>query len=91
MNQRATLQDILFNKVEDMYTPIFPQVVNLTDRDVTLLKEVLELNRRERDALPALLAIDKRLRDVMNVQSGMNPFEFTTIVLKDYNYYTGKI
>jgi hypothetical protein len=31
------------------------------------------------------------LRDVMNVQSEMNPFEFTTTVLKDYNHYTGKI
>ncbi|MES2765621.1 MAG: RDD family protein [Bacteroidota bacterium] len=91
MKPRVTLEDTLFKKVEDTYSPSFPQVVNLTDRDVTLLKEVLELNRRERDALPALLAIDQRLRDVMNVQSEMNAFQFTTTVLKDYNYYTGKI
>jgi uncharacterized RDD family membrane protein YckC len=91
MKQRVTLQDTLFKKVEEEYAPTFPQVVNLTDRDITLLKEVLELNRREREALPALLAIDKRLREVMNVQSEMNPFQFTTTVLKDYNYYTGKV
>lgn len=91
MKPRVTLQDTLFKKVEEEYTPTFPQVVNLSDRDITLLKEVLELNRREREALPALLAIDKRLRNVMNVQSEMNPFQFTTTVLKDYNYYTGKV
>ncbi|HYF02089.1 MAG TPA: RDD family protein [Patescibacteria group bacterium] len=91
LKPRVTLQDTLFKKVEDTYVPTFPQVVNLTDRDVTVLKEVIELNRREREALPALLAIDKRLREVMNVQSEMNPFQFTTTVLKDYNYYTGKI
>lgn len=91
LKPQATLADTIFTPLEENYQPVFPQVSQLSDRDLGIVKEVLDAtvsdaNLDERLLLKAKTAIAAK----MGIATEMTPRLFLRTVLKDYNYYHGK-
>ncbi|MDD3077930.1 MAG: RDD family protein [Paludibacter sp.] len=78
--------------VEDAYKPRFQQnqIMLFSDNDMRIIKENAEIAFKQKN-----IALQQKLvRKIESVMEISNPFsseyEFVKILLKDYNYYTGK-
>jgi uncharacterized RDD family membrane protein YckC len=83
--QRENINDTIFLEISEKYVPSFPQVMQLTDRDINSLKGILDTARRRHDYNLAELASDK-IRNHLKIETTLSPFDFLEILLKDYNY-----
>jgi uncharacterized RDD family membrane protein YckC len=86
---RVTLDDTILMAVDEEYTPTFPQVTRLSDRDAAIIKEVLDTAHRD-DNRVATAVLYSKTKEFLGVESSLPPTLFLQTVLKDYNYYTGK-
>lgn len=88
-NRQSSIEETVFQEVADSYTPSFPQIMKLSDRDINAIKSILETARKKGDMEMASAASEK-IKTHLGIDSGMNPFEFLDILLKDYNYLSVK-
>ena len=84
-SQKHSIQDTVFLNIADNYKPSFPQVMQLSDRDMNSLKSILDTARKRGDFDLAAMASDK-IKNHLKIESNLSPFEFLEILLKDYNY-----
>jgi hypothetical protein len=73
--------------VESSYTPKYPMVMQLSDRDINTLKSIIESVRRKNDSELAM-RISDRIKSKLKIDSDQEPAEFLKTLLKDYNYYS---
>jgi uncharacterized RDD family membrane protein YckC len=83
--QKAGIQDTIFLHVNDDYTPSFPQVMQLSDRDINALKGILDAAHKQNDYDMAERAAEK-IKAHLHIETSMSAFAFLEILLKDYNY-----
>lgn len=83
--QRANIHDTIFTQVKEDYTPSFPQIMQLSDRDMNALKSILEAAKRHHDYTLAERAAEK-IKSHLQIQTSMSAFDFLEVLLKDYNY-----
>lgn len=88
-NRQSSIEETVFQEVADNYTPSFPQIMQLSDRDINAIKSILETARRKGDVDMAAAASEK-IKAHLKIDSPMSPFEFLDILLKDYNYLSIK-
>jgi hypothetical protein len=65
----------------------------LSDRDISIVKEVLDLNYKQPDAMMYEKILHKTKEAIENkigVSSNLHPLTFLDTVLKDYNYLLGE-
>ncbi len=93
LKDEATLDDTILMKVKKDYTPRYPQVTLLNDRDIGLIKEVLERVSKIDDPF----VFDKIVTKCKNVflekldtTTDLRPLTFLQTVLRDYNYINNK-
>lgn len=79
----------LIQEVDDSYDPVFPQVVNLTDRQVEIIREALEVNKKTANNEP-VLAITEKTKKILDIRSDLPPVKFLHTVVKDYHHITSK-
>jgi hypothetical protein len=80
-----TINDTVFLQVADNYHPSFPQVMQLSDRDINSLKSILDNARKTHNYELAEQASEK-IKTYLKLQTTMPPFDFLEVLLKDYNY-----
>nr|WP_294940894.1 RDD family protein [uncultured Mucilaginibacter sp.] len=88
---RNNFNDLVFGQPEGDYEPTYKEVMQLTDTDVVLIHDVIKnFNRTRNSYLVYKLAI--RIKRFLKVAypSHINEYQFLEIVLKDYNYLTGR-
>jgi uncharacterized RDD family membrane protein YckC len=85
----ANIEETVFQEVADNYTPSFPQVMQLSDKDLNAIKSILETARKKGDFAMAEAAAYK-IKAHLKIESGLGPFDFLAILLKDYNYLSTK-
>jgi uncharacterized RDD family membrane protein YckC len=83
--QKEDINDTIFQEVSDTYVPSFPQVMQLSDRDINSLKGILDTARKRHDFNLAELASEK-IKAHLNIYTTLSPFDFLEVLLKDYNY-----
>jgi uncharacterized RDD family membrane protein YckC len=83
----ADISDTVFFELNDEYTPRFPEVMRLSDRDMNTIKGVLN-NTRRYNSLDIAERLSDKIRTVLNIKEYVEPVEFLEILLKDYNYYS---
>jgi uncharacterized RDD family membrane protein YckC len=83
--ERANIEDTIFLHVNDNYTPSYPQVMQLSDRDINALKGILDTARKQNDYNLAERAAEK-IKSHLHIETSMSAFDFLEILLKDYNY-----
>lgn len=81
----TTFNDTIFVETAEDYKVSFPEVNNLSDRDISILKEVMDAgNKNQNEAL--LLRLSVKVKEVTGITTEMAPGPFLTTVLKDYNF-----
>jgi len=86
---KGAIQDTVFLEVEDNYVPTFPQIMQLSDKDINAIKSILDTAHKKGDFQLASTAAEK-IKNHLNITSAMNPFDFLATALKDYNYLSVK-
>jgi uncharacterized RDD family membrane protein YckC len=87
LKNRTSWQDTVFTEVESTYQPRYPQVMQLSDRDINTLKGIIETIRRKND-YDLSLKISDRIKSKLRMESDQDSFDFLQTLLKDYNYYS---
>lgn len=83
--QKERLSDTVFLEVSDKYVPQFPQIMQLSDRDINALKGIIDTARKHKDHNMAYLAAEK-IKAHLKIDTYMEPEDFLEVLLKDYNY-----
>jgi len=88
-NTKGSISETVFQEVADNYIPSFPQIMQLSDKDINAIKSNLETARRKGDITMAAAASEK-IKAHLRIDSPMPPFDFLDVLLKDYNYLSVK-
>jgi uncharacterized RDD family membrane protein YckC len=88
-NTQSSIEETVFQEVADNYTPSFPQIMHLSDKDINAIKSILETARKRGDFNMAAVASEK-IKAHLKIDSPMSPFDFLEVLLKDYNYLSVK-
>ena len=80
-------QDTIFTEIETTYQPKYPQVMQLTDKDINTLKSIINAVRKRNDYELAH-RISERIQSKLNMQADEDSLAFLQRLLKDYNYYS---
>lgn len=90
---RTSLDAVVFRpQAADDYDPLFPEVAQLSDSDVTLIHEVIgNFNKSGNNMLVYKMAM--KAKDTMGVQipEEMDELQFLQAIIKDYNYITSRV
>ncbi|HLK31424.1 MAG TPA: RDD family protein [Puia sp.] len=84
---RTSWQDTVFTELETGYQPMFPQVMQLSDKDVNTLKSIIGSVKKNNN-YDLSMRIAERIKSKLNIQSDQDSLDFLETLLKDYNYYT---
>jgi len=80
-------QDTVFTEVEAGYKPRYPQVMQMSDKDLNSLKMIIETVRKNNNHDLAF-RIAERIKSKLNMQGDQDAQDFLETLLKDYNYYS---
>jgi uncharacterized RDD family membrane protein YckC len=86
LKKRTSWQDTVFTEVESTYQPRYPQVMQLSDRDINTLKNIIETVKKRND-YDLSIKIAYRIQSKLKMTSDQDSLEFLQTLLKDYNYY----
>ena len=86
LKNRTSWQDTVFTEVESTYQPKYPEM-QLSDRDVDTLKNIIETVKKRNDHDLAL-KIAHRIQSKLKIHPDQDSQEFLQTLLKDYNYYS---
>ena len=88
---KTTLSQTIYVPVaENNYNPTYPEVIDLKDADIQLIKEVLINIQKSSNQLLAFQAMHK-VETILNIKSQHEPLTFLYAVLSDYNHLSTKI
>lgn len=87
LKNRTSWEDTVFTEVESNYTPRYPMVMQLSDRDINTLKSIIESIKKKNDHELAM-RIAERIKSKLKMNTEEMPAEFLRTLLKDYNYYS---
>jgi uncharacterized RDD family membrane protein YckC len=89
---RIQISDTIFHAVnEDDHQVTYPEVINLRDQDVQLIKEILKSVTQSGNTLLAFQA-QQKVEQVLNIRSKHTDSKsFLNTVLIDYNYLTSEL
>jgi len=83
------LEETILHSTPVNYEVKFAQVSILSDRDISIVKEVLDLNYKQPDAMMYERILHKTkdaIEKKIGVNSNLHPLTFLDTVMKDYNY-----
>jgi len=89
LRNRTSWQDTVFKEVEANYLPRYPQVMQLSDRDINTLKSIIESVQRKHDYELSMKIAD-RIKSKLKMDSDQDSLDFLQTLLKDYNYYAAR-
>ncbi len=87
LKSSTSWQDTVFTEIDQGYEPMFPQVMQLTDRDINTLKSIIE-RVRTKDDYELARKISDRIKSKLNIDYKGQDDQFLVILLKDYNFYS---
>ncbi|HVS96523.1 MAG TPA: RDD family protein [Puia sp.] len=83
---RTSWEDTVFTEVSDTYQPRYPQVMQLSDKDINTLKSIIKSVSRSGD-YDLSMRIAERIKSKLQLSSDQDSLEFLQTLLTDYNYY----
>jgi uncharacterized RDD family membrane protein YckC len=88
-NTQFSIEQTVFQEVADTYIPSFPQIMQLSDKDINAIKSILETARKKGD-FHMVSAATEKIQSHLKIESALAPFDFLEVLLKDYNYLSIK-
>jgi uncharacterized RDD family membrane protein YckC len=86
-HNQTSWQDTVFTELSSTYIPRYPQVMQLTDRDINTLKNIIEMVKKKNDQYMAR-KIAQRIQVKTKIETDQYPLDFLETLLLDYNYYS---
>jgi uncharacterized RDD family membrane protein YckC len=86
---KGNIEETVFEEVADSYVPSFPQIMQLSDRDINAIKSILATAKKKGDEGMAYAAASK-VQTHLRIETTMEAFQFLETVMKDYNYLSAK-
>jgi uncharacterized RDD family membrane protein YckC len=83
--KKESINDTVFLEVANTYVPSFPQVMQLSDRDINALKGILDKSKKRQDYNLAEMASEK-IKSHLKIDTTLSSYDFLETLLKDYNY-----
>jgi uncharacterized RDD family membrane protein YckC len=89
---KTAFNELYFTSPDDAYEPVFPGVSSLTDKDITLVHEVISAFKSTGNSnLVYQLALHiKEHLAIVTLPKGMNDFDLLQTIVKDYSYITSR-
>jgi uncharacterized RDD family membrane protein YckC len=87
---KSSIRDTIFEETADQYKPVYPAVVNLTERDISLIREILNRNRKVPN-FELLARTAEKIKGVLDIQSSQEPESFLRTIIQDYNHITSRL
>lgn len=89
---RTQISDTIFQAIQEEYYQVtYPEVINLRDKDIQLIKEILKTVHQSGNLVLAFQA-QQKVENVLNIQSRHSDAKgFLKAVLLDYNYLASKL
>ncbi len=92
MKKSVGLHDTIFTKIEENYKPRFPEAAGLDAGTAGVIKEVLNSadSIKSKKVFGDLVKKTKKaVEKKLGIRSRIEPVQFLTTILKDYNYFSG--
>ncbi|WP_347159462.1 RDD family protein [Pontibacter chitinilyticus] len=85
--QAVRKKDRMLVQTEEGYQVRFPEVHQLTDQDVALIRKLL-YKAKQHNNYDLLEKMALRVKEVTGIQADLPEWDFLQIVIKDYHHYT---
>jgi len=94
MKQRVTLEDTIYENTSDDYMPTYPEVADLADGDIEVIKEVLSALKKNYS--PESIILAEKTKVSIETRLGVKSMEANTVaflekIIKDYSHITGRM
>ncbi len=89
IEQKEITAEEVFITAAHEYTPVFSQVVHLSERDIELIQRALEVYRDQQNIEP-VMAVTERIKSLLGVQTDLTPVNFLYTVVKDFQHITSR-
>lgn len=91
LKNNINISHTILENIHESYIPTFPQVIALSDNDMRIIKDnyVKALKVDDRQIISKLSDKIKSILKV-DIDTKMTERQFIGIIIKDYNYYTGR-
>lgn len=88
---RTQNKDVVYVKVDDDYVPVFSQVNQLSDKDITLVHEVISTYYKAGNST-VVYTLAEKVKTVLGIAPPpqMNSLVFLQTLIKDYSYYAAQ-
>ncbi len=88
---RTQISDTIYQVAHEDYQVMYPEVINLKDQDIQLIKEILKSVQRSGNTSLAFQA-QQKVEQVLNIRNRhYDSTSFLNAVLADYNYLTSRL
>ncbi|MBN8865787.1 MAG: RDD family protein [Sphingobacteriales bacterium] len=88
-HSKSSIEETVFQEVSSDYQPVYPAIMQLSDKDINAIKTILGTARRKNDWTIAESAAHK-IRTHLQIETQQDPIDFLDTLLKDYNYLSVK-
>lgn len=92
LKNTINISHTILEHIHEDYLPSFPQVIALSDNDMRIIKDnylkALRIDDRE-----VISKLSDKIKSILKLEvdpTKMTERQFINVVIKDYNYYTGK-
>lgn len=92
LKNQINISHTILENIQENYIPTFPQVIGLTDNDMRIIKDNY-LKALKIDDRHVISRLSDKIKSILKIEfdsTKMTERQFIGIVIKDYNYYTGK-
>ncbi|MFZ4930921.1 RDD family protein [Chryseobacterium sp. Mn2064] len=92
LKNNINISHTILENIQDNYIPTFPQVIALSDNDMRIIKDnytkALKVDDRQ-----IISRLSDKIKSILKLEidpTKMTERQFIHVIIKDYNYYTGK-
>lgn len=92
LKNSINISHTILENIQENYIPSFPQVIALSDNDMRIIKDNYTKALRVDDR-QIISKLSDKIKNILKLEIDpvkMTERQFINIVIKDYNYYTGK-
>ncbi|WP_292009001.1 RDD family protein [Chryseobacterium sp.] len=92
LKNSINISHTILENIHEDYIPLFPQVIALSDNDMRIIKDnytkALRIDDRQ-----IITKLSDKIKNILKLEidpTKMTERQFIGVIIKDYNYYTGK-
>lgn len=92
LKNTINISHTILENIQEDYIPTFPQVIALSDNDMRIIKDNYTKALRVDDR-QIISKLSEKIKSILKLEidsTKMTERQFIGVIIKDYNYYTGK-